>query len=133
MSHICMSVLSTYDVGHDIMKQISMTNMTLLIQIGTQTLSCVVQHTHELEGGSLKGFWCLLLSKTTQSRSSRGDVYWLQLFQEVHSWGVLPVQVRYGHKGWTVLEVVPCQTHVCDRAVYVAAQGSAAPATSGQD
>ena len=48
-------------VRHHIVKSKIMTNMGMLFLFDSQTWSCVSQHTHE--SGSLKGFWCLLLSK----------------------------------------------------------------------
>jgi hypothetical protein len=100
-------------VGHDIVKSKVMTNMGMLFLFGSQTWSCVSQHTHE--SGSLKGFWCLLLSKTTQCTRRCFASAGTRCTQRVHCpWGCSRLLKR-----------------VSVTAVSGAARGSAAPATSG--
>ena len=100
-------------VGHDIVKSKVMTNMGMLFLFGSQTWSCVSQHTHE--SGSLKGFWCLLLSKTTQCTRRCFASTGTRCTQRVDCpWGCSRLLKR-----------------VSVTAVSGAARGSAAPATSG--
>ena len=66
---ICMSdknnMTCWIHIGHDIVKSKIMMNMGMLFLFSSQTWSCVSQHTNE--GRCLKGFWCLLWSKTIQN------------------------------------------------------------------